>query len=142
MTARFTFTASLIASAFAVPDLQHNWRAAASQDMEGNISGVRPGITLYNEFYHQELGSDRYDYYDRRTPKTEIYKYLDFDSQTGCGKVYSFTDSSCCWSLLTEDDGSCSSFFTQQPTKKSVDMGLTEKGEDWQSNWDHLGFTQ
>ena len=142
MNSRSTFVISMLASAFAVPDLAHNWRAAASQDMEGNISGVRPGITLFNEYYHEDLGSDRYEYYDKNTPSNEVYKYLDFDEKTGCGKAYKFTDSSCCFKLLTEEDGTCSTFLKIQPTARAKDMGMTAKGEDWQHNFNAIGLTQ
>ena len=130
MNSRLAFAASLAATALAVPDLPHNWSASASQDMEGNISGVRPGITLFNE------------YYDKATPSNEVYRYNDVDPVTGCGMVYSFTDAKCCHKALTEDDGSCSVFLTIQPTKHAQDMGATEKGEDWQANFDHFGITQ
>ena len=80
--------------------------------MEGNISGVRPGITYFNEYYDQDLGNDRYEYYTETNGKNEIYKYNDVDPVTGCGLVYSFTDTKCCHAALTEDDGTCSVFFT------------------------------
>jgi len=51
---RIAFAATLVATAIAVPDFQHNWSAAASEALDGNISGVRPGITLYNYYYHQD----------------------------------------------------------------------------------------
>ena len=142
MNTRLTFAASLIASTFAVPDLPHNWSASASQDMEGNISGVRPGITLFNEYYNQDIGADRYEYYDKKNPNNEIYRYNDVDPVTGCGLVYSFTETSCCHKALLEDDGSCSVFLTIQPTKHAQDLGKTDKGEDWQANFDRFGITQ
>jgi hypothetical protein len=142
MNTRSAFATSLIAGAFAAPDLLHSWSASASQDMEGNISGVRPGITLYNEYYDEDRGMERSDYYAKRTPSTEVYRYNDVDPVTGCGLVYSFTETSCCRKALTEDDGSCSVFFLQQPGKKAVDLGATDKGEDWQTSFDRFGITQ
>ena len=142
MNTRTTFTVSLIASAFAAPDLLHSWSASASQDMEGNISGVRPGITLYNEYYDQDRGMERSDYYAKKNPNTEVYRYNDVDPATGCGLFYSFTETSCCHRALTEEDGSCSVFFLQQPGKKAVDLGATAKGEDWQTSFDRFGITQ
>ncbi len=131
MNSRLAFAASLAATALAVPDLPHSWSAQASQDMEGNISGVRPGITLFNEYYNQDIGADRYEYYDQANVRNEVYRYNDVDSVTGCGLVYSFTADKCCHKALTEDDGSCSVFLTIQPTKHAQDMGPTDKGEDW-----------
>jgi hypothetical protein len=142
MNTRLTFAASLIASTFAVPDLPHSWSASASQDMEGNISGVRPGITLFNEYYNQDIGADRYEYYDKAKPSNEVYRYNDVDPATGCGIVYSFTETSCCHKALLEDDGSCSVFLTIQPTKHAKDLGMTDKGEDWQATFDHFGISQ
>ena len=142
MNSRLAFAASLAATALAVPDLPHNWSAAASQDMEGNISGVRPGITLFNEYYNQDIGADRYEYYTLANVKNEVYRYNDVDAATGCGLVYSFTADKCCHHALQEDDGSCSVFLTIQPTKHAKDLGATDKGEDWQATFDHFGISQ
>ena len=81
--------------------------------MEGNIAGVRPGITLYNEYYHQDLGADRYEYYAARKPRNEIYLYNKIDEKTGCGTAYSFTATDCCSKAMVEDEesGTCSSFY-------------------------------
>ena len=140
MNFRLAFAATLIAGAIAAPDLPHNWSASVSEDMEGNISGVRPGITLYNEYYHQDIGMVRDDYYDKKTPMSVIYRYNDVDAKTQCGLVYKVTETSCCHSALQEDDGSCSAFFLIQPTKNAKDLGKTEKGEDWQAYFDRFGF--
>jgi hypothetical protein len=72
---RITFAASLVASVLAVPDLPHSWSASATQDMEGNIAGVRPGITYFNEYYNEDIGADRYEYYTKANPSNEIYRY-------------------------------------------------------------------
>ena len=85
---------------------------------------------------------ERSDYYTKKNPTTEVYRYTDVDSATGCGLVYSFTASSCCHKALLEDDGSCSAFFLQQPGKKAQDLGATDKGEDWQTSFYRFGLTQ
>ena len=134
------FASALVASAFAVPTLPHNWSAQVVQDMEGNISGVRPGLTYFNEYYNEDWGMDRYEYTDVTNGKNEIYRYQDVDPVTGCGMVYSYTTSKCCHAALTEDDGTCSSFLTIQPTKKAKDLGATDKGEQWHQEFNHFGI--
>ena len=125
-----------------VPTLPTNWRAAAVQDMEGNVAGVRPGLTYWNQYYDQDSGNDRYEYYTKSPVSNEIYKYNDVDPVTGCGMVYSFTADKCCHKALLEDDGTCSSFFTIQLAQRAKDVGSDAKGEHWNYSFDHFGITQ
>lgn len=122
-----------------VPELPLNWSAYGSQDMEGNIAGVRPGITTYTQYYAEDLGQDRYDY---TTGYTEIYGYSTIDAATGCGTYFRWTDTKCCRKAMLEDDGTCSAFFQIQLTKKAEDLGAEAKGDHWQTSFNHFGIAQ
>ena len=125
-----------------VPTLPTNWQAAATQFIDGNIAGTPKGTTYFNQYYDQDLGNDRYEYYTVSPVKNEVYRYNDVDAATGCGKVYSFTDTRCCYKALIEDDGTCSSFFTIQLAKRAKDVGAEAKGEHWNETFDQFGISQ
>ena len=121
------------------PELPLNWSAWGSEDIEGNMAGIRPGVTTYTQYYAEDLGKDRYDYGEG---KNAIYAYSTIDASTGCGTYYSYTDTKCCSKPMLEDDGTCSAFYRIQLTKHASVQGTDAKGEHWQTSFNHFGISQ
>ena len=139
---KLVFAASLIASAFAVPDLSHNWSADVTITEDGNISGVRPGVTNMQEWYAEDWGMDHYYYPETSNHKHEVYRYNDKDAKTGCGIVYQYTDKKCCQAPIVDSSGTCQAWMGIQVAKKAQDMGLTDNGEHWHQEFNHFGIDQ
>lgn len=90
--------------------------------MEGNISGLRPGVTPY------------YTYYDY--PNRHRYKYdtQDIIYDFTANKVYKIKSSGkCCYADNTDPDtGQPKAMIPIAPTGKATDVGAKDGGEDWQ----------
>ena len=91
--------------------------------MEGNISGIRPGITLYHS------------YYDYPTRQRYQYDTQDVVYDFTAGKVYKIKSTGkCCYSPNTDEStGEPATMIAIAPSKNAVDEGSATLGEDWRS---------